>query len=62
MVDHHIVGFNVAVHDSHAVTVVQSLAHVHVTQNKTHVKAWMDLWGAGKGRRVSTGTFSSSYM
>lgn len=42
MVDHHIVGFNVAVHDSHTVTVVQSLAHVHVTQNKTNVKALTD--------------------
>lgn len=62
VVDHHIVGFDVAVHDPHAVTVVQSLAHAHETQNSTSVSAVETLGDARKSRRDGPRTFSSSYM
>lgn len=40
VVDHHIVRFDITMHDSHTVTVVQSLTHTHTHQHKKVLKCF----------------------
>lgn len=43
VVDHHIVRFDITMHDSHTVTVVQSLTHTHIHTNIKGIKVLLFL-------------------